>query len=84
MQAIAKPYTIDGFDYSGEADTNYYEEALAGYLNRFRTSESNAIAGANWDLQTLSRRYQMNPSPEMAAIVRAQWLVVNDLLEGAW
>lgn len=84
MRTVIKPYTIDGFDYSGEVDTDYYEKALAGYVNRFRTSESNTLAGANWDLQTISRKYQRSPSPELAAIVRAQWSVVNDLLEGTW
>lgn len=84
MRTITKPYTIDGFDYSGDVNMDYYTDAYEGYLNRAHIFGNNALAGANWDLQTMSNRYKLNPTPEMAAMVRAQWLVVHDLEGETW
>lgn len=71
-----KLYTIDGFNYTGEIDLDFYERQVS--RKRFDTDA--ALVSANWDLQTLSNRYKRTPSDSLARVIRAQYQYAQELM----
>lgn len=74
-------YVIDNFDYEGRMDEDAYEDAIAAVESRRVVDEGNAIAGLAWDLQVASKRYERCPCESLAAIVRALYCALQEVMQ---
>lgn len=74
-------YVIDNFDYEGHMDEDAYEDAIASVESRRAVDEGNAIAGLAWDLQVASKRYERCPCKSLAAIVRALYCALQEVMQ---
>lgn len=78
-----KPYRVKEFDYEhGDYDIEFYETMFPIASKRAMIYGSNGVASANWDLQTMTLRWQQTHDRRIAAKVRAMYDIVTSLMNG--
>ena len=75
-----RPYMTDGLDYTGDMNAEAYEDAIAAFESRRAIGEDDAVAGLTWDLQVASKRYERFPCESLAAIVRALYQALLEVM----
>lgn len=82
MAARVRIYVIEGFDYDGEMDVNYYEDTYPKRRMDMMLYGQGVLGEEAFELECLSKRYERCPSEALAAKVRAQRQIVEDLVYG--
>lgn len=82
MAAKTRIFIDPDFNYDGEIDVDYYEERYPIEKKRYMLYGDTAIAGLNWDLQTMTAKWKNFGYTKLEPIIRAQRQLIEDLLEG--
>lgn len=82
MAARVRIYVIEGFDYDGEMDVDYYEDMYPKRRMELMLYGQGVLGGEAFELECLSKKYERCPSETLAAKVRAQRQIVEDLVYG--